>query len=49
MPLFDIGLIWEAIQVSGVLAQHIIENGDLPFDIVLRDDPVLTHIEVNVK
>ena len=47
MPLYDIGLIWDAIPVSGVLVQHIIENGDLPFHIVLCDDPVLTHIDLN--
>ena len=44
MPLFNIGFIWEAIPVSWVLAQHIIENSDLPFDIILGDDLVLTHI-----
>ena len=44
MPLFNISLIWEAIPVSRVLAQHIIENGDLLFDIILGDDLVLTHI-----
>jgi len=44
MPLFNISLIWEAIPVSQVLAQHIIENSNLPFDIILGDDLVLTHI-----
>src|SRR5882762_2283208 len=43
MPLLDIGLIWNTIPVSGVLVQHIIENSDLLFGIVLHDDPGLTH------